>query len=154
MGKMREILFRGKSLDTGEWVYGWYCRQSFGRLPLKCAIITREDAENGYIHPTEVYPDTVGQFTDLNDTNGRRVFEGDILRIAKTSDSLGTYYYPPAQYPANVVVKWDLCAWMWEVIGKDKYYLSFPEAWCHYECEIIGNIHDNPELMKGDKHDA
>ena len=97
----------------------------------------------------EVDRETVGQYTGLNDKNGKRIFEGDILRIAKISDGLGSCYHPPLDYPVNVVVKWDLCAWMWETLCEDKRYISFPNAWCHYECEIIGNIHDNPELLEG-----
>lgn len=50
-------------------------------------------------------------------------------------------------YRKKVVVKWDFCAWMRETRNTDKYYISFPSAWCHFECEVIGNIFDNPELL-------
>lgn len=50
------------------------------------------------------------------------------------------YKSPPIEYPVNVTVKWDMCAWMWETLGDKKYYLSFPDAWCHYECEVIGTV--------------
>ena len=96
---------------------------------------------------TPVDRETVGQYTGLKDKNGQRIFEGDVLKISKKSDSLGAYFFPPIDYPHNVIVRWDMCAWLWEVIGKDKYYIQFPDAWCHYECEVIGNIHDNPELL-------
>ena len=52
------------------------------------------------------------------------------------------YKSPPIEYPVNVVVKWDMCAWMWETLGDKKYYLSIPDAWCHYECEVIGTVFD------------
>lgn len=158
---MREILFRGKRLDNGKWVEGFFVKR-IDRLTLipKCYILVQEEDTSGITgEPTgylntefswyEVIPETVGQYTGLKNNNGKRIFEGDILRIAKISDGLGSYYHPPLDYPVNVVVKWDLCAWMWETLCEDKRYISFPNAWCHYECEIIGNIHDNPELLEG-----
>ena len=141
---MREILFRGKRLDNGEWVYGSFLQVEHEDGSFTTAIFQKKDAGGD----AEVFPATVGQYTGLNDKNGKRIFEGDILRIAKISDGLGSYYHPPLDYPVNVVVKWDLCAWMWKTLYEDKRYISFPNAWCHYECEIIGNIHDNPELLK------
>lgn len=101
---------------------------------------------------TTVDPSTVGQFTGITDLNGVRIYDGDIVKIAKVSDGTGHYYFPPLEYPVNAVVKWDLCAWMWETLCDDKRYIGFPEAWCHYECEVIGNIHDNPELLWGADH--
>lgn len=136
---MREILFRGKRMDNGEWAYGFLVKM-FGAY----YIIGKDDENTAY----EVTKETVGQYTGLNDKNGNRIFEGDILHISKIADGLGGYYQPPFDYPVNVVVKWDLCAWMWETLCEDKRYISFPDAWCHYECEVIGNIHDNPELLE------
>ena len=145
---MREILFRGKRLDNGEWVEGWYEMYPFGRWPVKTSIIPSEGAKAGHYEHVEVDSSTVGQYTGLKDKNGKRIFDGDILHIAKIADGLGGYYQPPLDYPVNVVVKWDLCAWMWETLCDDKRYISFPDAWCHYECEIIGNITDNHELLE------
>lgn len=140
---MREILFRGKRTDGKGWLYGYY---SFNPTTNIHWIRTPRTT---YWDEDMVDPSTVGQYTGLKDKDGKRIFEGDILRIAKISDGLGSYYHPPLDYPVNVVVKWDLCAWMWETLCEDKRYISFPNAWCHYECEIIGNIHDNPELLEG-----
>ena len=132
---MREILFRGRRRN-GEWIEGNYIFWN-----------KKHCIYDGIYY--EVLPETIGQYTGLCDKNGKRIFEGDILKIAKVSDSIGMYYFPPLNYPVNVVVTWDMCAWMWETLCEDKRYIGFPEAWCHYECEIIGNIHDNPELLKG-----
>ena len=136
---MREILFRGKRIETGEFAYGFLVKM-FGAYH----IIDKDDENTAY----EVIPETVGQYTGLKDKNGNRIWEGDILHIAKIADGLGGYYQPPLDYHVNVVVKFDLCAWMWETLCEDKRYISFPDAWCHYECEVIGNITDNPELLE------
>ena len=148
---MREIIFRGKRLDNGEWAEGFYISHLNAChyiIPFRTGGYEAMD-NSFYVHKWfEVDPSTVGQYTGLEDKNGKRIFEGDILHIAKIADGLGGYYQPPLDYPVNVVVKWDLCAWMWETLCEDKRYISFPNAWSHYECEIIGNVHDNPELLK------
>lgn len=140
---MREIIFRGKRLDNGEWVDGYLYITHTGACEIGCY-----NAETNIERLTfDVNPSTVGQYTGMKGKNGKRIFEGDILHIAKIADGLGGYYQPPLDYPVNVVVKWDLCAWMWETLCEDKRYIGFPDAWCHYECDVIGNITDNPELL-------
>ena len=141
---MRDILFRGKRIDNGEWVYGCLLYDSEQH---EAYIAECFEDKSAYIR--SVIPLTVGQYTGLTDKNGKKIFEGDILLIAKKSDWTGNHYYPPLAYPVNVIVKWDMCAWMWETLTDDKRYLGFPDAWCHYECEYVSNIHDIPELLKG-----
>lgn len=136
----REILFKAKRTDNGEWVEGYYAFASEILCKNNVHVIFTGDGFNWW---HEVDPETVCQYTGLTDKNGKKIFEDDILRIAKKSDGMGGYYFPPLEYPVNVSVKFDLCAYMWETIGDEKYYISFPDAWCHYECEVIGNIHDN-----------
>lgn len=131
---MREILFKDKRWSDGKWVYG-------DLNHLQDSVIIHW-YNNGCRVADEVDPSTVCQYTGLTDKNGKKIFEGDVLKIAKKSDGIGAYFFPPLEYPVNVMVKWDMCAWMWETLGENKYYISFPEAWCHYECEIIGNIYD------------
>lgn len=148
---MREILFRGKRLDNGEWYYGSYLFLHIASVDWTGAKRRNPEDVHYIVNDQDinyaVYPSTVGQYTGLKDKNRKRIFEGDILHIAKISDGLGGYYQRPFDYHVNVVVKWDLCAWMWETLCEDKRYISFPDAWCHYECEVIGNIHDNPGLL-------
>ena len=130
----REVIFRGYS-DTVGWKYGYYAVKTICQRDV--AVIQCEN-EN-YI----VNWETIDQYTGMNDRNGKKVFGGDILKIYKKSDALGTYYFPPVEYPALCIVRWDFCSWMWEVINtKEKYYIHFPDAWCHYECEVIGNVWD------------
>ena len=143
---MMEILFRGKRTINGDWVYGYFVHGN-ERKSLRDSIFVY-DSETQSFNDYEINPSTLGQYTGLTDKNGKSIFDGDILHISKISDGLGGYYQPPLDYPVNVVVKWDLCAWMWETLCEDKRYISFPDAWCHYECEVIGNITDNPELIE------
>ena len=145
---MREILFRGKRLDNGEWVEGYLYITHNGEHEI--SIYNDEVNIERWTH--EVDPSTIGQYTGLTDKNGNRVVDGDLLPTAQVAAGLGGYYQPPLDYPVNVVVKWDLCAWMWETLCEDKRYISFPDAWCHYECEVIGNITDNPELLENNLH--
>lgn len=151
---MREILFRGKRCDNGEWVQGFYVRADhhWHKNGIhKDWIALGASANGGWFalhNKYAVKAETVGQFTGLTDKNGKKIFEGDILTIAKRMDGMGEYYFPPIAYPGNVVVKWDMCAWMWETLGEHRLFISFPDAWCHFECEVIGNIHDNPELLE------
>ena len=136
---MREILFRGKRTDNGEWEYGDLWCNPYGK---RVVCIVSPINDQGTTGGNEVDPETVCQFTGLHDKNGKKIFEGDILHIAKIADGLGGYYHPPIDCPVNVMVKWDLCEWTWETLCENKLYISFPDAWCHYECEVIGNIHD------------
>lgn len=149
---MREILFRGKRIDNGEWLEGSFLNDRDGSFYICPAVSDISYGDGGNRRRIgcwyKVDPSTVGQYTGLKDKNGKRIWEGDILHIAKIADGLGGYYQPPLDYHVNVVVKFDLCAWMWETLCEDKRYISFPDAWCHYECEVIGNITDNPELLE------
>lgn len=132
---MREILFRGKRKDNGEWAYGNYA-------------VTDNNGKQHFIFQNkafefEVDPETVGQYTGITDDNGKKIFEGDILGV--TNDD------PDYDYITKVYLDCDtLCV---DVQGQDYDYTSIGfaiEIWDD-ECdqvEIIGNIHDNPELLK------
>lgn len=139
---MREILFRAKS------VWGNWCEGYLVKMPNYFRMSTRDD-----LLSFGVDAKTIGQYTGLTDKNGKKIFEGDILTLARKMDGMGTYYVTTLAFPVNVEVKWDFCGWMWETLCEDKRYIHFPDAWCHFECEVIGNIHDNPELLRMADHE-
>ena len=153
-------LFRAKRIDNGEWVEGNIVLSKDADDEYKAIIIpsvnsnmfTQESCNEdlGFENWYKVDPSTICQYTGLKDVNCKLIWENDILSISKKMDSIGNYYHPPVKYPTNVFVRWDLCAWLWETISKnkkDKYYISFPDAWCHYEAEVIGNIFDEESKL-------
>lgn len=134
---MRDILFRGKSKDTGEWVYGSLVHQTqYYGLPVDYYHILYDgEFHADYYGSTEVFPETVGQFTGLFDKNGKKIFEGDILKgenwLHRDHNIHRVVYHEGGFY----------------LIDKDG------DPWHHdhvEDIEVIGNIHDNPELLKGE----
>lgn len=132
---MREILFRGKREDNGEWVYGYYYTQ----------IITHAGNRKSRDHfmrteqniRYEVDPDTIGQYTGLQDKNGVKVFEGDIIS-AYNGRIKGPVIFDKRGLAFGVPN------------GPNEIYqfsMNFLES---KDIKVIGNIHDNPELLGGD----
>lgn len=127
---MRDIKFRGKRLDNGEWAIGSYIEA---------------EMQNGIAHEivpykhgepvVEVDPKTVGQYTDFNDKNGKEIFEGDILLI----------------YGVKHIVRYKFAAFFACPINNQRTNesLLYSVVSAFDSCEIIGNIHDNPKLLKG-----
>ena len=142
---MREILFRGKSVNTGEWVEGSLIVLTY--QPADDAPFQHYEIEDTTIgiSPndfmsgiyTTVDPATVGQYTGLTDKNGKKIYEGDIVKYGDTINKVvfeqrnGTAYFG--------VVMDDTETWHFG-------YLTNAEG-----MEVIGNIHDNPELLEDDK---
>ena len=141
---MREILFRGKRVDNGEWTYG-YLFVCWDR----CYILWGMSGDNPI--KEEVVPETVGEYTGLTDKNGKRIFEGDIVELDDR----------------NYDIKWRAAvefgnpngdySWGWQLnpIGKVDintgilWWVEAEKAGAY--CEVIGNIHDNPELLEVEK---
>ena len=139
---MREILFRGKNVDNGAWVYG-----SFIPDMLEVFCITDID---GFIKPfslnkeelTEVRVErsTVGQFTGLTDKNGTKIFEGDIVKHIQKYEISG-------EVKSIAVIKWNEAYSCWSVEYTNGRITAFLGTEYH-KLEVVGNIHDNPELLK------
>lgn len=140
---MREILFRGKRIDNGEWIHGYYAviQNQFNEAgkPERHIIC---NGTNVFNH--EVIPETVGQYTGLTDKNGVKIFEGDIV-----SQNWYDYNEPgDSSFGEVVFCEYD-CSFSVMDVEKDGIE---PLGRCHayhWEAEIIGNIHDNPELLGG-----
>lgn len=124
---MREILFRGKAaVDT--WIESDSILQFEDHPIKKCRVVTLFQADEGWV---EVIPETVGQYTGLTDKNGKKIFEGDIVKWDGTEISQIRY-----------------CDGVYRLCNAQGYYGVAIHN--HYSyVEVIGNIHDNPDLMKG-----
>ena len=130
---MREYIFRGKQ-KAGDWVGDWI----FGDL------IYYSDCKHASISPDEehcwaVDPDSVGQFTEKKDIKKRNIFEGDILLVK----SKNPYW---SKFNSKHVVMWGNDGWIlkdWGTSDPGLYHILMM-----YNCEIIGNIYDNPELLR------
>lgn len=138
---MREILFRGKRADTGEWVYGDLIHAGY----LYCIGETIEAFTKAPFNECVVNPETVGQYTGLKDRNGKEIYEGDILMcIGQRGDNKGHKYYRNVLFENG-----SFC------MNVRNYRINSP-LYNHIETivnkqldwEVIGNIHDNPELLE------
>ena len=133
---MREILFRGKRTDNGEW---WCGSLLYDEENDQAFIAKHFEDKAAYL--CAVAPDTVGQYTGLTDKNGKKIFEGDICQIK------GISYLDETPF----VIKWnnEFSGWFWVNLdfsaATDTITAEIAET-----CKIIGNIHDNPELLKGE----
>lgn len=131
---MRETKFRGKRLDNGEWIEGDLLRMN-GHW-----FIFLDPAPEG-IDKYAVDPATVGEFTGLKDKNGKEIYEGDVIRSPLSEDKTRPhrifYHTGNAAFMGALVDRKELC------------YLRLDQDWIYkFEKEVIGNIHDNPELLK------
>lgn len=130
---MRDYLFRGKRKDNGEWVYGNFvkgCVDDFAYI----VEFGNKDLCRNFV---EVIPSTVGQYTGLTDKNGKKIFEGDIVKSCEYDDVYFVKYFDSDNYSAfDCVPDVPLC----ECNGLS--YLVNEEG-----CKVIGNIYDDKEIL-------
>ena len=138
---MREILFRGKRRDNGEWVEGLLSQATVipedGQAYVATTIdkLVEKPFDGGWL---EVDPATVGQYTGLTDKNGKRIFEGDILRFSYEGENRGVNGTEAVIFEnGKFGVRW---GWHRELVALD--------GFANTSIEVIGNIHDDPELLE------
>lgn len=125
---MREILFRGKRRDNGEWETG-----SFVRIRIWCSDARTYIADKMTGYNTPVIPETVGQYTGLTDKNGKKIFEGDIV------------YYDGSCHKVVFESRNGTC-YFGIVVGENETW-GFGNSTPAYMMAVVGNIYDNPELL-------
>ena len=142
---MREILFRGKRLQGGEWVEGYFFKSDINKKEResgKATLIFTPDCDTFIMVPEchnsfMVVSDTVGQYTGLKDKNGKRIFEGDIAKVLQGKDKDIAY------------VGFENGAFMLYPKTGNIYERTLWSYWYNdWDVEVIGNITDNPELLE------
>lgn len=148
---MREILFRGKTLG-GEWVQGYYIKAThhWHNHGIHKDWIATDTIQNGgrcnVRGKYAVIPESVSEFTGLTDKNGKKIFEGDIIQTKPKYRFLVKY----GGYMPNEFCKF-------EYKDRESFGLFLTDGKADFQMsnysplyEVIGNIHDNPELLKGE----
>lgn len=148
---MSEIILRGKRVDNGEWVEG------------HTVLISSSDADGAYIISSgtefdmlvdecgnigemqgiilRIIPETLGQYSGLNDKNGKKIFDGDILKIYEGSEDNEYKICELYSYRGVLCVDYETSEW-------DFNALAFLDSDNVFSFEVIGNIHDNPDLLE------
>lgn len=157
---MREIEFRGKRLDNGEWVYGYYYN-FLGEVSIIDVGfgLASEGSSMAFSLPDviRVDPSTIGQFTGLKDKNGEEIYEGDVVKGTwsdhSESDRPDLWTYAVVKFGEGEVDASDYEDFSIYIVG---FYLDYikgcdstPATILHYkQIEVIGNIYENPELLE------
>lgn len=135
----REILFRGKRMDNGEWVEGYYTciGDKFHYI-----LVGKLDIANGYPNFEHywVNSETVGQYTGLTDKNSKKIFEGDIVKTKKYGKIIG--HSNVNDYDIFKIV------YVPAMFILENHHRGFNLVGNGEDYEVIGNIHDNPELLE------
>ena len=136
----REILFRGKSTISKEWVYGDLVHTS--------QLTAIKEVNGDYFRPISVSPDTIGQYTGLKDKNGKKIFEGDVVHLKGDGNGgtkVGKDYYRVVTFHEG-----SFCISIEDGVHYPVHTPIYEYCDSHsiVNWDVIGNVTDNPELMK------
>ena len=156
---MREILFRAKRIDNGEWVEGYYLKTTLGKdiEPSDVIFVPFKINRSGQWGWIKVLPETLCQYTGLKDKNGNRIWENDILSCEheKYSDDNPLEVYPlmpdPIKYKRNYAVEFINTGsnYGYRLRNKSIHFMLTGNVVYNHNIKVIGNIFDNPDLLKG-----
>lgn len=153
--KMREILFRGKTKDR--WAYGSLIDGIAGAAPVIVTLPSVDDYFKLDFEYEHVYPETIGQYTGLTDKNGKKIFEGDIIkthyRNAKKASFTEQVVFHNGRFCSLYKMPGAGNGKMWANLPDGVPYLPQDKTVYMESCEVIGNIYDNPELLGGADND-
>lgn len=145
--RMREILFRGKDRDSDCWGQGYYIRLHDRKGNVSHRIYPGyAETDRGYFYPDwyEVDPETVGQYTGLTNKSGTKIFEGDIGRYKQTDGAKRNG--KPIICIGKVVYNAKTASFAVE--SEDEVGCNYFDYFPIKDFDVIGNIHDNPELLR------
>ena len=134
----REIKFRGKRKDNGEWIYGYYVRDCENSL----IIVIGEKALYNLHIPHQVIPESVGQYTGLKDKNGKEIYIGDVVQ-----DKYDIKGNPEIDTGRIDFINGCTCVTYFD-LDEDEQRQYYPAYNGLKYYEVIGNVHENPELIK------
>lgn len=154
---MREIKFRGKNLNTKEWVYGDLLQWNDGETAIG---VHGQFIDDGY-HFNENYDKTpyvdettVGQYTGLKDKNGKEIYEGDLIKAPSGriyAVIFSTWKHEEKREFLKIIDIYEHTGWCISLDGVNPCELLDSEV-C--QGSVIGSVYDNPELLKGGNHES
>lgn len=144
---MREILFRAKRVDNGEWVEGYYAMMGKGNLirhyiVQNCALteLFEDPEDNMYFNDVEIDPETLCQYTGKTDETGKKIYDKDIVGFIDLTSTESGY----SEHSCVGEVVWDKEECCFHVTNR-----LFAESWeVLDECKVVGNVFDDKEILE------
>ena len=160
---MREILFRAKQIDNGELIEGCYVKLCWNGKELHAIIQENTELYSGNTIDSiiDIDPETLCRYTELKDKNGNRIWENDIVSCEheKYPDDNPLEVYPlmpdPIKYKRNYAVEFinTGSSYGYRLRNKSIHFMLTANVIYNHKIEVLGNVFDNPELLKDEEND-